>query len=323
MNPAAGTNLPLTTARSLTGKPGEPITPKPGTPATNGGSRGNAAQTAFGYPRDFLDNRFVYVTVSPRARGLAVGVNLNPDKRCNFNCVYCEVDRGLPAKEQRLDVDVAAAELLRTLALVQSGQLHARPFYSGLPRELLVLRHVALSGDGEPTLCPNFMEAVEAVVHVRALGKLPFFKIVLVTNGTGLDLPQVQQSLKFLTKQDEIWGKLDVGTQNHLETLNRPEPGVTLEKVMANLALVGRQRPIIIQSLFPVLGGREPGPDEIEQYALRLKELKAAGTQITLVHIYSSTRPVAGQQCTHLPLKGLSRIAQIVRLETGLTVEVF
>jgi len=33
--------------------------------------------------------------------------------------------------------------------------------YRGLNDELLKLRHVALSGDGEPTLCPNFAEAVQ------------------------------------------------------------------------------------------------------------------------------------------------------------------
>ena len=50
-------------------------------------------EIAFDRPRDFLDNRFVYAVISPRARGLTLGVNMNPDKRCNFDCVYCEVDR--------------------------------------------------------------------------------------------------------------------------------------------------------------------------------------------------------------------------------------
>ena len=84
-----------------------------------------------------------------------------------------------------------------------------------------------------------------------------------------------------------------------------------------------------------ILRGKDPrllaiiGPCSIHdpkaawEYAQRLKELKAQGAQISLVQIYSATRPVARQQCTHMSLKALSRIAQIVRLETGLTVEVF
>src|SRR5579872_6346084 len=76
--------------------------------------------TAFGCPRDFLGNRFIYVTVSARARGLSVGVNMNPDKQCNFDCVYCEVNRCLPIQKQPLDVAAMGEELQRTLAFVNS-----------------------------------------------------------------------------------------------------------------------------------------------------------------------------------------------------------
>src|SRR5262245_35647356 len=81
------------------------------------------AETAFGYPRNFLGNRFVYVVLSPRARGLSIGVNLNPDKYCNFDCAYCEVNRSEPSKDKQLDVDVMAAELIETLKFAQEGRL--------------------------------------------------------------------------------------------------------------------------------------------------------------------------------------------------------
>src|SRR5436309_4741140 len=149
-------------------------------------------ETAFGCPRDFLENRFVYVVVSPRARGLSVGVNVNPDKRCNFDCIYCEVNRVEPPAEKHLNVDVMAAELKRTMSFILAGQLHQRPGYRVVPEELLQLRHVTLSGDGEPTLASNFTEALQEVVHLRAMGGFPFFKIVLITNATGLDQPPVQ-----------------------------------------------------------------------------------------------------------------------------------
>src|SRR5271157_1497298 len=114
------------------------------------------AATAFGCPRNFLDNRIVYTVVSPRARGLSIGINMNPDRYCNFDCVYCEVDRELPALDQKLDVAIMAQELDKTLALVRSGRIREHPAFRGLSEDLLQLRHVAVSGDGEPTLCPNF-----------------------------------------------------------------------------------------------------------------------------------------------------------------------
>ena len=227
----------------------------------NGKDRLTIPETAFGSPRDFLNNRFVYAVISARARGLSLGVNMNPDKTCSFECLYCEVDRRTPPRETKLDVDAMAIELHKTLAYVLAGKLHERPWYSSLSEELLTLRHVALSGDGEPTLAPNFAEAVESIVHIRALGEFPFFKLVLITNGTGLDQPQVQQGLKHFTKSDEIWAKLDGGTQEFFKQVDRTN--VSLEKVLSNILLVARQRPVIIQSLFPAINGEEPLAAEI------------------------------------------------------------
>jgi wyosine [tRNA(Phe)-imidazoG37] synthetase (radical SAM superfamily) len=277
-------------------------------------------ETIFGSPRDFHDNQFVYTVISARARGLSVGVNMSPEKLCNFNCVYCEVYRNGHAPKA-LDVDLMATELKKTLTLVHAGRLRERPNYRAVPEELLQLRHVALSGDGEPTLSAAFAEALQAVVHVRALSGFPFFKLVLLTNGTGLDLPHVQAGLKYFTKSDEIWVKLDGGTQAYVNKVNQST--VPLEKVLANILALGRQRPVVVQSLFPALDTEGPSPEEIEQYAQRLAELKAGGADISLVQVYSAFRPAANSTCGHLPLKALSRIAQAVRQTSGLKAEVF
>lgn len=278
-------------------------------------------ESGLGIPQDFLGNRFVYIVVSPRAGGLSVGVNMNPDKLCNFDCLYCEVDRGTPGAHAVLEVDTMAAELEQTIHYAQSNRLFEHPTIGSLPREFLQLRHVALSGHGEPTLCPNFVQAVHAIVHLRALGRVPYFKLVLITNGTGLDSAAVQSGLKYFTPTDEIWIKLDAGTQEFMDFVNRPK--VPLEKVLQNIQLVGRQRPIVIQSLFASFDNKEPVLEQIEQYAQRLRELKIAGAQISLIQVYSATRPARNPQCRHLPLKSLSRIAQVLRCATSLRVEVY
>jgi wyosine [tRNA(Phe)-imidazoG37] synthetase (radical SAM superfamily) len=202
---------------------------------------------------------------------------------------------------------------------VEDGRLRELPLYRHVPPELLQLRHVALSGDGEPTLCPRVAEAVQAVIHVRAVGQSPFFKIVLITNASGL--PEIQDGLTFFTSMDEIWAKLDAGTQAYMDKVNKAQ--LPLEKILANILATARQRPIIIQSLFPSLKGQPPPEEEIEQYVQRLKELKEAGAQISLVQIYSATRPTPHSECGHLPLKTLSRFAQRVREVAGLKAEVF
>jgi wyosine [tRNA(Phe)-imidazoG37] synthetase (radical SAM superfamily) len=276
---------------------------------------------AFAYPRNFLENRFVYFTVSPRARGLSIGINLNPDRKCNFDCVYCEVDRAQPVMDADFDCDAAAAELEQALRLIQSGSLRLLRPYRSLPSDLLELRHVALSGDGEPTMSPNFLEAVEAVVHVRARGFHPFFKIVLITNASGLDRPEVQAGLSLLTARDEIWAKLEVGSQESMDRVNRSE--VALEKTTENILLTARRRPVIIQSLFCEVGGAVPNVAEIEAFAAQLRTLKERGARIPLVQIYSATRPTLRSNVSHLPLKSLSEIAETVRRVAGLNAEAF
>jgi wyosine [tRNA(Phe)-imidazoG37] synthetase (radical SAM superfamily) len=294
--------------------------------AIKNGANGTAtlappAGTAFGCAREFLDNRFVYTVISPRARGLSVGVNMNPDKRCNFDCVYCEVNRREPSREARLEVPVMLAELEQILELVRAGELHRRPCYRSVPPPLLELRHITLSGDGEPTFCPNFLEAVEAVVHLRARGRFPFFKIVLMTNACGLERPEVIEGLRLFTARDEVWAKLDAGTQEYMDRVNSPD--CSLEQVLANILGLARGRPVVIQSLFPSIRRAAPSGSEIEAYVQRLRELKEAGAQISLVQIYSATRPTPHSECGHLPLRTLSHIAQRVREVTGLKAEVY
>ena len=101
------------------------------------------------------------------------------------------------------------------------------------------------------------------------------------------------------------------------------QPNLALEKILANILSLARRRPVVIQSLFAVCNGEEPTYTEIRQYAERLKELKQRGAQISMVQIYSATRPSSRSDCSHLPLKTLSFISQTVRNVTGLKAEVF
>ena len=280
-----------------------------------------ANRAAVGCLPDYLGNSFVYTVISPRDRGLSVGVNMNPDKFCNFNCAYCEVNRNRPPRATKLDVNIMVEELERTLMLAQAGRLREHPRYQNLPDELLKLRHVALSGDGEPTLVPDFFSIIEALIHLRAHGPVSFFNLVLITNASGLDRPEVKQGLRLFAFADEVWAKLEAGTQGYMNRVN--QPNCQLETILDNILNLARERPVIIQSLFPSISGQSPLASEIETYAQHLKVLKAAGANIPLVQIYSATRPTLRSECGHLPLRTLCAIAQRVREVSGLKAEVF
>ncbi|MCU0771332.1 MAG: radical SAM protein [Verrucomicrobia bacterium] len=283
-------------------------------------SADGANNTVFGHPRDYLNKRFVYAVISQRAHGLSIGINLTPDHHCNFDCAYCEIDRDRPVRDREVDIAILLSELDELLVMAKEERMREIPWLRNVPDELLELKEVALSGDGEPTLCPKFREAVETVVHRRAQEQHPF-KLVLVTNTTGLGLPDVQRALRLFASWDEIWVKLDAGTQPYMNRINRP--GISLKEVLDNIHSIAKTRPVVVQSLFPLLDGLEPPTEEIEEYGRRLLELKQAGAQISLVQIYSAHRPPHRPNCAHLPLKTLSDIARRVRRDTGLRVEVF
>ena len=272
------------------------------------------------FRRNYSGNRFIYCKLSQRAGGFVIGVNLNPDKRCNFDCAYCEVDRTSCESTSTVDVDVLNVELESMLSLLH----HQRQEELGYPEEAMEIfpfKEVALSGDGEPTLCLNFRDVIFTIVHRRASSRLPFFKIVLLTNASHLHRLEVREGLALLHRRDEVWAKLDVGTQGYMDIVNGGD--AKLSVVLKNIRELALKRPVVIQSLFCSVKGEEPSHSEIVAYARNLRELRSSGAQIPLVQIYSVRRPPAKGTCRHLPLKSLSQIARIVRSISGLHTEIF
>ena len=279
----------------------------------------NSTLGAYRNKREFLGNRFVYAVISSRARGLSVGVNMNPNQACNYNCPYCEVVRTPEMADLKLDLKVLTRELIHVVALAQCGRIHELKPFSAAPAELLVLKEVALSGDGEPSLVSNFDEIVKETLVIRHL--LSPFKLVVITNGSGLHRPTVQRGIDRLDPDDEIWIKLDAGTQAYMQRINGPQ--ASMETTLHNILSVAQRRPVVIQSLFCTLEDEPPSEEEISAYIQRLNDLTAAGAQISLVQVYSACRPPARTGCKHLPLALVSHIARRVREETGLNAEVF
>jgi len=91
-------------------------------------------EATFGHPRDYLGNRHVYTVLSQRARGISLGINLNPDQHCSFACVYCEVNRDRPGRAKQLDLKVMTAELTTMLGRVYENRMREIPWFRKLCR---------------------------------------------------------------------------------------------------------------------------------------------------------------------------------------------
>lgn len=273
------------------------------------------------HPRSWRENHYVYAVISRRSRGLSIGVELNPDKVCNFDCVYCCVDRTVRASRKKVDVDVLAGELEHMLAMVVKGDIWAIDPYDRTPLPLRRLNDVAFSGSGEPTSCPEFGRACEVTSQLLARHKLTDAKIVLITNATLLHRAEVKRGLEFLDRHNgEVWAKLDAGTEEYYRLVERTS--VPFERVLENIAEAGQARPIVIQSLFMNVRGTPPTEAEIDAYVVRLRALTDRGCRIKLVQVYTTARQTAEAFVTAVSEEFLDGIAAKVR-KLGLVAEVY
>lgn len=264
------------------------------------------------HPRQWRQFRYVYPVISRRSRGLSIGVNLNPDKRCDFRCIYCCVDRNTAAAGGSLDLHELRAELDQMLDLVQTGALWEDPAFRDLPEDARRWRDLAFSGDGEPTLCPHFPEAVDLVADVRRQRSADDVKLVLFTNATALDRPQVRTALRVLDANNgEVWAKLDAGSERYYRTVNRS--AIPLSRILENILACGRERSIVIQTLLMRVNG-VPMPDaEFDTYVRGLEWLLGCGCRIRLVQLYTVARDVFDPAVTPLDDKLLHRRAAELR----------
>jgi wyosine [tRNA(Phe)-imidazoG37] synthetase (radical SAM superfamily) len=272
--------------------------------------------------RAFEEYLYVYPVISRRSRGLSLGVNLNPDKRCNFDCIYCEVDRRTPPRTTVLDVPRMREELRDLVRRVKRGELAGLHRFAEAANLTQEIKDIAFSGDGEPTMIPNFFECVQAVVEVKLAEGLTHTKIVLITDAAGLDKADVRRGLALMDQhQGEIWGKLDAGTEAYYRLVNRSS--VQFARILKNLLETARARPIVIQSLFLRVHGEVMPEAEVLAYCQRLQELVQQGAQIKEVHAYTVARPTPEPFATALSAGELEAIAQTIRARTGLVVHTF
>lgn len=274
------------------------------------------------HERRLADNLYVYAVVSRRSRGVSVGINLNPGKECNFDCIYCQVDREVPPRTRKVDLGRLQEELDAVLEDARSGSLFAAPPFDAVPEYERVVRDIAFSGDGEPTTYSRFREAVEIAAGARRRFQLEATKLVLITDAAYLARPAVKEALALLDDNNgEIWAKLDAGTEEYFRLVDRPN--VTLRHVLDNILDAARVRPLVIQSLWMRVDGQPPPEAELLAYCERLRELREAGGSLKGIQLYTIARRPAEARATPLSDVELDRVAALVRPRVDAPVDVF
>jgi wyosine [tRNA(Phe)-imidazoG37] synthetase (radical SAM superfamily) len=279
-------------------------------------------QAHLDHRRIWQDFQYAYPVISRRSKGVSLGVNLNPDKICNFDCVYCEVDRSTPGPRSDIDLAQLEREMAALLDLTVSGTLFATsPFNSARPDQRR-LNDIAFSGDGEPTTAREFAAAVDCIARLKRQRGLDQVKLVLITDSTRLQAPEVLRGLELMmANQGEIWAKLDTGSEAYYQEVNRAR--IPFARILDNLAATARRWPITIQTLFLEWRGQGPGPEEVEAYLGRLRDILAQG-RIQGIQLYTVARPTPEPEARPLKAAAMDDLAARVRAGLpDLPVEVF
>lgn len=232
-----------------------------------------------------LKKGLTYGPVRSRRLGASLGINLFPgDKKlCPFDCVYCQYGRTL-----RPVVHLARGQVrLPAPGEVEKALERALESLPALPA------YITFSGNGEPTLHPDFPEMVDRVISLRNRfgGGM---RTAVLSNSARVGNPEVRAAL---VRLDASIMKLDCGTEDTFSRYNRPGPGLNLEGIEEGLRMLSREVPITVQSLFAA--GRDGNMNEANTagWIERLVRIKPAAVQLyTLArgHADYDLRPALG-----------------------------
>ena len=259
--------------------------------------------------RKFENFRFVYPVISRRTKGLSIGINCTPNGMCSYGCVYCQVNKKNVSTEIP-SVDEIIVELKEILSIYNKTKLSEH--FPRVEEKNRILKDVAFSGDGEPTLYPHFAELCK---QLKEMSEIP--KLVLITNAIHLE--------KVLDFSGEIWGKLDAGTDEWLDFINRPKKKMNMELIENNLKFAVSKFLLRIQTMFCEAKGRIPSETDIESYASVVQRIfQTKPENLLSVQLYSVVRQTVENSVKPLSREFLDNVKDILQKKiSSLSVEVF
>ena len=158
-----------------------------------------------------LFDSIAYGPIHSRRLGTSLGMELMPleHKLCTFNCVYCECGWNEPVSHPKLPT---RAEVKEALEKKLQEMVH------GTCENGTYLDVITFSGNGEPTLHPDFLGIIEDTCALRDQ-YCPNAKVSVLSNATQLGRPDVVQALR---RCDNRILKLDAATDNMMRRIDLP-----------------------------------------------------------------------------------------------------
>jgi wyosine [tRNA(Phe)-imidazoG37] synthetase (radical SAM superfamily) len=238
-----------------------------------------------------LQPKIIYGPIFSRRLGRSLGINLLPVKMktCSFDCFYCQYNQTTDwTLSPDRDTLPAADEVFEAVEKALKK-----------PRSMDFL---TFSGNGEPTIHPDFPEIVKGVRSLLDQYR-PDAKLALLSNSTMVSSPVVQEVLRLI---DAPMMKLDAGDEAIFQAINRPVEGLHLQGIIEGL----RQIPhLMIQSVLVDGEVSNVRGDAYQAWKATLVDL-----QPQTIHIYSTERPTMSGEVVRV---GPERLLEIEEELTG------
>ncbi len=180
----------------------------------------------------------------------ALEVNLfRNEKVCGMNCPHCSLG----------ETTLRLARLKRELIPVNSQDVVSKVRAELVRRELNggPWPRMLISGRGEPTLAPDFTDAIKQIIQARH-EIAPGTEVEVLTNGERLSDRDILEALR---QVDRAWLKLDVGTELGLKRFSKPLSRITLEILLGHARKIDK---LGVVSTF--LGGARGNIHEFDEW---------------------------------------------------------
>ena len=248
-----------------------------------------------------LREETVFGPIFSRRLGSSLGVNLLPTqgKLCNFDCIYCECGWN---RDGMSDRHLPSAGDVRTALEAKLKEVCAKG---------IKVDSITFSGDGEPTLNPDFAEIIEDTVRLRDL-YLPSAQISVLSNATMLHVPKIFEAL---TKVDNPIMKIDAPNDEGARIINQPVGTYSVRKVVENLKKF--QGNFVLQTMF--LKGRNFDSSEASQLKEWMDLVRLLKPR--LVMVYTIARPTPDKELEKFSEEQMRELVQLL-IDEGFNIDI-
>jgi wyosine [tRNA(Phe)-imidazoG37] synthetase (radical SAM superfamily) len=220
-------------------------------------------------------NSVIFGPVFSRRFGFSLGVDLSVDlKQCNFDCLYCELDKAKPILQQKSIVSV-----LEVISQIEKTLLE-------LSKKNQKIDVLTITANGEPTLYPYLDELI---LNINKLKDKFSFKTLILSNAGKINEEKIQNTL---LKFDKVKLSLDTLDDKLFKKLDRPDKNIKLENIKLGILEFAKKtdKEFFLETLF--VHNLNDTKEEILELNNFYQEINKIAKNLT-IHIGTVDRPSA------------------------------